>query len=74
MFWKKKNKYGEALFKCPRCKVYMEKIRKENVVIDVCRKCSGMWLDDREIDKLLKLKLKIRQEQKKLVKKPAKKA
>ena len=31
----------------------MKKLEKNNVVIDVCRKCKGMWLDDNEIEKLV---------------------
>lgn len=30
----------------------MKKIKKKDVIIDVCDKCSGMWLDDKEIEKL----------------------
>ncbi|MBN2368032.1 zf-TFIIB domain-containing protein [Candidatus Woesearchaeota archaeon] len=37
---------------CPRCNVKMNKIRKHDVVIDVCPGCKGMWLDDKEIEKL----------------------
>ena len=33
----------------------MKKIKKRDVVIDVCKKCNGMWLDDKEIDKLIML-------------------
>lgn len=31
----------------------MQKIINKKVVLDVCSKCNGMWLDDKEIDKLL---------------------
>jgi hypothetical protein len=55
MFFKKKKVHGEHLFKCPRCKLKMEKLKKKNVVIDVCKKCKGMWLDDGEIHKLLNI-------------------
>ena len=48
----KKKKTGEVPLNCPRCNVVMDKIRKEDVVIDVCPDCNGMWLDDKEIDKL----------------------
>jgi uncharacterized protein len=41
--------------KCPRCDIIMKKIKKADVIIDVCQKCHGMWLDDDEIDKLLKV-------------------
>jgi len=47
------KKYGEELLLCPRCRINMKKIKKHNVIIDVCKKCKGMWLDDQEIDKLI---------------------
>ena len=50
-----KEKHGEKLFKCPRCRVNMDKIKQHNVIIDVCRKCNGMWLDDNEINKLVEM-------------------
>ena len=53
MFFKKKKKTGEVLLKCPRCYVNMKKIKKGNIIIDVCNECNGMWLDDKEIDKLI---------------------
>jgi len=49
---------GEKLLKCPRCGVHMKKLKKGGVVIDVCLKCNGMWLDDKEIDKLAKIGVK----------------
>lgn len=33
----------------------MQKIEKRDVIIDVCKKCKGMWLDDQEIEKLIRL-------------------
>jgi Zn-finger nucleic acid-binding protein len=47
------KKYGEELLLCPRCKIKMKKIKKRNVILDVCRTCKGMWLDDKEIEKLV---------------------
>ena len=57
MFFKKKSKekYGETLLKCPRCNKNMEKLKKENVIIDVCNKCKGMWLDKDEIESRKKI-------------------
>lgn len=64
MFSKKKDKVkkvcGEELLKCPRCNINMEKLKKENVVIDICNKCKGIWLDKGEIAKLVKLAQKVR--------------
>ncbi|HLF54591.1 MAG TPA: zf-TFIIB domain-containing protein [Candidatus Nanoarchaeia archaeon] len=51
MLFKKKN-VAESDLNCPRCHVVMRKIKKEDVMIDVCDKCNGMWLDDGEIHKL----------------------
>ena len=45
----------EVPLDCPRCKIVMKKIRKNEVVIDICKKCKGMWLDNHEIDKLIKM-------------------
>jgi len=55
-----KKKFGEKLLKCPRCGIKMEKLKKSNVVIDVCKKCHGMWLDAGEIDKLANMANKIK--------------
>ncbi len=49
------KKYNEKIFLCPRCGIEMKKIKKHDVIIDVCKKCKGMWLDDSEIDKLMML-------------------
>ena len=50
----KKPKKGQyAKLKCPRCNIVMRKIKIKGVVIDVCNKCNGMWLDDNEIEKLI---------------------
>jgi len=57
MFFKNKIKkvHDEHLFDCPRCKVKMEKLKKNDVIIDICKKCNGMWLDDGEIQKLAEM-------------------
>ncbi|MEK6839869.1 MAG: zf-TFIIB domain-containing protein [Nanoarchaeota archaeon] len=49
--------HNEKLLLCPRCTIAMKKIKKHDVVLDVCAQCNGMWLDDQEIDKLMKIKL-----------------
>ena len=48
-----KTKFGEPILLCPRDKIGMDKIKKNEVIIDICRKCNGIWLDDKEIDKIL---------------------
>jgi Zn-finger nucleic acid-binding protein len=46
------KKTGEKLLLCPRCRVDMKKLVKKDVVIDICKKCGGMWVDKGELEKL----------------------
>ena len=49
---------SEKKYECHRCWVQMDKKEIEtfgpNVIIDVCPKCKGIWLDKGELGKLLK--------------------
>jgi len=49
---------SERKLECHRCWVEMDKKEIEifgpNIVIDVCPKCKGIWLDKGELGKLLK--------------------
>jgi len=38
---------------CPLCKVPMREMLKEDVLIDVCPQCRGVWLDRGEMEKLI---------------------
>ncbi len=49
---KEKTKFGEKLLTCPRCNIKMKKVKKKDVIIDICKKCKGMWLDAGEVVKL----------------------
>lgn len=49
------KKSGEMFLLCPRCKIEMKKLMKDDVVIDVCRKCGGMWADAGELEKLAQI-------------------
>lgn len=40
---------------CPRCSKRMDKVEKHGITIDVCPFCSGIWLDDGEIEKMVSL-------------------
>ena len=41
--------------KCPVCdNVRMREVQKDDVLIDVCPDCKGVWLDRGELDKLMK--------------------
>ena len=50
-----KKKCTEQLLLCPRCNIYMKKLIKKDVIIDVCSKCKGMWVDAGELEKLAKM-------------------
>jgi len=49
---------SERKYECHKCWVEMKKEEVEtfgpNIIIDVCPKCKGIWLDKGELDKLLK--------------------
>ncbi len=60
---KSENKEEKKL-KCPRCNKYMDKLIKYEVIIDVCPYCNGMWLDDNEIEKLIYLSRREKNERK----------
>ncbi|MGM5484079.1 MAG: zf-TFIIB domain-containing protein [Nanobdellota archaeon] len=52
------KKTGEKILKCPRDEKEMDKIVKNNVVLDICPKCGGMWIDKGEINKLNEVRKK----------------
>lgn len=37
---------------CPRCSSELRPNRRENVEIDVCPQCRGIWLDSGELERL----------------------
>lgn len=38
--------------RCPKCGIEMDEVRKLDVIVDVCSKCGGVWLDRGELDAL----------------------
>ena len=53
-----KNELRKKKIECPRCWVKMSKKEVEvfgpNIVIDICPKCNGIWLDPGELKRVLK--------------------
>jgi hypothetical protein len=45
---------GTSSMACPRCDGALEERTFEDVVLDACQKCSGVWLDSIEFEQLLK--------------------
>lgn len=43
------------MIKCPHCDVVMNEALKQNIIIDVCPKCMGVWLDKGEMEKIVEL-------------------
>jgi hypothetical protein len=42
--------------RCPRaCEGTLREVSKEGVLIDLCTKCGGVWLDKGELEKILAL-------------------
>ena len=37
---------------CPKCQTTMREREKEDVIMDVCPNCRGIWLDAGELEKL----------------------
>jgi len=38
---------------CPVCSAPFKEVVKDRILIDVCTRCQGVWLDRGELDKLL---------------------
>ena len=45
---------GLSSMACPRCDGSLKESKFEEVLIDTCDKCGGVWLDSGELDQLTK--------------------
>lgn len=45
---------GLSTMQCPRCDGQLKENKFEQVVVDTCEKCGGIWLDSGELEQLLK--------------------
>jgi uncharacterized protein len=45
---------GTSSMKCPRCDGTLKESKLEDVSIDTCEKCGGVWLDSGELEQLTK--------------------
>ena len=43
-----------ASMSCPRCDGQLNETKFEEVQIDICEKCGGVWLDSGELEQLTK--------------------
>ena len=45
---------GTSSMQCPRCDGTLKESKFEEVLIDTCDKCGGVWLDSGELEQLTK--------------------
>jgi len=45
---------GTSSMRCPRCDGNLEESKVDDVLIDTCDKCGGVWLDAGELEQLTK--------------------
>ena len=45
---------GTSSMQCPRCDGSLKESKFEEVMIDTCDKCGGVWLDSGELEQLTK--------------------
>src|SRR5687767_1799318 len=45
---------GTSSMKCPRCDGTLQESKIDEVSIDTCEKCGGVWLDSGELEQLTK--------------------
>ena len=45
---------GTSSMKCPRCDGTLHESNFEEVLIDICDKCGGVWLDSGEFEEITK--------------------
>ncbi len=38
---------------CPVCTTFLDEVTKSGILIDVCPKCKGVWLDRGELNQLM---------------------
>jgi Zn-finger nucleic acid-binding protein len=43
---------GERIVKCPKCGTLLNEVTKAGVLIDVCDRCLGVWLERGELEKI----------------------
>jgi hypothetical protein len=43
---------GTSSMKCPRCGGDLKESKLDDVLIDTCEKCGGVWLDSGELERL----------------------
>lgn len=45
---------GTSSMRCPRCDGDLKERKVEDITLDTCEKCGGVWLDSGELEQLTK--------------------
>src|SRR6185503_14942952 len=45
---------GTSSMKCPRCHNDLKENKLDDVSVDTCKQCGGIWLDSSELERLIK--------------------
>ena len=54
---------ANAVLPCPVCRVDLVMTERQNIEIDYCPKCRGVWLDRGELDKIIEKSLTLMPQQ-----------
>ena len=56
---RKKQEKEAHWMKCPKCGADLKEIKQNDIAIDECAECGGIWLDSGELEMLLKSEAKV---------------
>ena len=56
---RKKRQKEAHWMKCPKCGSDLEEVKYQDVAIDRCGECGGLWLDQGELELLAKAEAKV---------------
>ena len=48
-----RKKFLDQPVECPRCWVKADRVVRKGIEIDICPKCKGIWVDTKELKKLI---------------------
>lgn len=55
----KQHRQKAHWMKCPKCGEDLKEINYQNVMIDICHECEGIWLDHGELELLVQGEAKV---------------
>ena len=55
----RKHRQETHWMKCPKCGADLKEVNYQDVMIDICNDCEGIWLDHGELELLVKGEAKV---------------